>query len=47
MNIEEYLRFVATKVQEASSKNDLAEVKRLLELCADTCLDKAKEIQEE
>ena len=47
MNIEEYLRLVANKVQEARSKNDLAEAKRVLELCATTCIDKAKEIQED
>ena len=44
MEIEQYLRFVAGKVEEARKKSDLKEVERLLVLCAETCLDKASEV---
>ena len=46
MDIEEYLRFVANKIQEARSENKLAEVKRLLKICATTLAEKAEEIHE-
>ena len=44
MEIAEYLRFVATKVEEAQGKVDRAEIARLLRCCAETILAKAQEM---
>lgn len=45
MEIEGYLRLVADKIAEARGRVDSAEVKRLLILCAETCQEKAEEIE--
>ena len=45
MDIDKYLEFVASKIREAAAKEDLKEAKRLLNLCAETCLEKADEIE--
>jgi len=44
MEIGAYLRFVATKVEEATAKGDWNEVARLLQVCAGTMIAKAHEI---
>lgn len=43
MDVEEYLGFVIDKIQKARAKNDLVEVKRMLEVCAAVLIDIAKE----
>lgn len=45
--LEDYLRFVANKIQEARVKGDLVEVKRILEVCVATCVEKIKEVQDD
>ena len=42
--IEQYLNFVATRVAAAAVLGDWKEIVRLLTLCAETCLDKAIEL---
>lgn len=47
MDIDKYLEFVAAKIREAISKNDLMEVVRLLRVCSEALLDKVADIEKQ
>ena len=46
VDIEDYLKLVVAKAKEAASKDDWAEVARILRLCSDALLEKARQAEE-